>query len=151
VVVLAALLTACGSGAPGAETRKDAVELFSLDTNEQGVRRWWSDDAHMGFVYEKQPVVFRLELGNTTSARQDKAHVEFKTEYPDGQGDIVIQGEGWTCQGDALVNTCDSTVQVEPGKAWPTLSFTTHHTKKGQNQLTITWGNVKKYVAFRYA
>lgn len=147
--MLALLLTACGS-APAA-TPKNPVEKFSLDTDVPDARRLWSDDTHMGFVYDEQPIAFRLKLGNTTSARQDKAHVTFKSEYPDGQGDIVVGGEGWQCTGDAFVNTCDSTVQVEPDTAWPALLFTMHHTKKGQNQVTITWGDITKYVSFRYS
>ncbi|GLZ33236.1 hypothetical protein Lesp02_54240 [Lentzea sp. NBRC 105346] len=126
------------------------MELFSLDTDVQGVRKWTSDDAHMGFVYRKQPIDFRLKLGNTTGRRQDKADVSFKLEYLDGEGDIIIQGEGWTCQGDAFVNTCKSDVPVETGAAWPDLPFTMHHSKGGQTQVTITWGNVTKYVVFRW-
>lgn len=120
-----------------------------LETSARGVREWKTDDEHIGFVYRQQSVDMILTLGNNTDATQERTEIRFVVENLDGEGDMNVDGDGWTCEGDDKI-TCTSTRVVEPGGIWPALPFTMSHTKGGQTEVTVTWGDLTRSVMFRY-
>ncbi|WP_191297801.1 hypothetical protein [Lentzea cavernae] len=162
VSALTLLLAACTSqAAPMPTPSPDPAETttapptppvqdpFDVDANDKRVREWKNSPDEMGFVYRVQPMDFTLKPRNTGSTPQSDARLRFVVEDMDGEGDLTVGGDGWTCEGDRDI-ACTTTGVTEPGGTWAPLTLTMRHTKGGQTRVVVHWGDVTPSVIFRY-
>jgi hypothetical protein len=163
VSALALLLAACASQAepaptPSPEPTSESTtmpptpprqEPFDIETDVQGVRAWQNSVEEQGFVYRVQPIDFTLKPRNTGSTPQSAAEIRFVVEDMDGEGDLTVSGDGWTCGGGRDI-ACTATGAAEPGGTWAPLTLTMRHTKGGQTRVVVHWGEGTPNVIFRY-
>jgi hypothetical protein len=124
-------------------------EPFDIETDVNGVRDWQNSPQEMGFVYRSQPVDFTLKPRNTASTTQTGARIRFVVEDMDGEGDLTVGGDGWTCEGGRDI-ACTTPGTAEPGGTWAPLTLTMRHTKGGQTGVVVHWGDVAPNVIFRW-
>ncbi|SFR17982.1 hypothetical protein SAMN04488564_104689 [Lentzea waywayandensis] len=162
VPALVLLLAACASQAapqttPSPEPTSESTmpptpprqEPFEITTEVNGVREWQNSPEEMGFVYRVQPIDFTLTARNTGSTPQTDARIRFVVEDMDGEGDLTVGGEGWTCEGGRDIG-CTATGTTAPGGTWAPLTLTMRHTKAGQTSVVVHWEDVAPNVIFRY-
>ncbi|MFJ5987979.1 hypothetical protein [Lentzea sp. NPDC092896] len=162
VSALALLLAACASQAapqatPSPEPTSESTmpptpprqEPFEITTEVNGVREWQNSPQEMGFVYRVQPIDFTLTARNTGSTPQSDARIRFVVEDMDGEGDLTVGGEGWTCEGGRDI-ACTATGTTAAGGTWAPLTLTMRHTKAGQTSVVVHWADVAPNVIFRY-